>query len=251
MRRGAPGRGDSFVVASDFANGATRVTLRRPGTLGYADGLALQCRLIDRMRREPTYNEQLILLEHTPVVTIGRSARQNNLRAGADVLRREGIEVYPTNRGGDITYHGPGQLVAYPLLRLTRRDLFARTYMRSLEQLVIETLATYNIAGERDERYTGVWTRGRKICAIGIALTGRRISWHGFALNVATNLHHFELIVPCGIPDAGVTSLEAELGSAPPMEEVMNRIGRSFEKVFECRLELSSDQPAPAEASAW
>jgi len=250
MRRGAVGRGDSLVVASDFANGVTRVTLRRPGTLPYADALALQRSLIGRMRRDPMCPEQLILLEHTPVVTIGRSSRRNNLRAGPDVLLREKIEVRTTNRGGDVTYHGPGQLVGYPLLRLTQRDLFARTYMRKLEQLVIETLATYNIVGERDERCTGVWTQGRKICAIGIALTSRRISWHGFALNVAMNLARFDLIVPCGIPDAGVTSLESELGGAPPMAEVMEQIARSFEKVFECRLERLSNHPAPAEAPA-
>ena len=248
MRRGAAGGGDSFVVVSDFPNELTRVTLRRPGTLSYAEGLALQRRLIGRMQQDPLCSEQLILLEHTPVVTIGRSARKNNLRAGVDVFRRERIQVYPTNRGGDITYHGPGQLVAYPLLRLTERDLFARSYMRALEQLVIETLATYNIVGERDERYTGVWTGGRKICAVGIALTGKRISWHGFALNVTTDLDHFKLIVPCGIPDAAVTSLKVALAGAPPMEEVMERIERSFEKVFQCRLERSISQPAQAPA---
>ena len=215
----------------------TVVTLRRLGTVPYAEALALQRRIVQQMRDDPSHPEHLLLLEHPPVFTIGRSARANHLLAGADRLRREGIEVHPTNRGGDITYHGPGQLVAYPLLRLDRRGRGPRAYLRQLEQVVIEALAAYNIESGRSERFTGVWTCEKKICAIGIAVT-RWVSWHGFALNVTTNLNHFALIVPCGIADAGVTSIEQELGRPVAMEEVMKRVERAFEKVFECRLQV-------------
>ena len=213
------------------------VTLRRLGVVPYAEALALQRRIVGEMRDDPGRPEHLLLLEHPPVFTIGRSAKGNHLLASAERLRREGIEVHPTNRGGDITYHGPGQLVAYPLLRLDRRGLGVHAYLRQLEQVVIEALAAYNIGSDRSERYTGVWTRGKKICAIGVAVT-RWISWHGFALNVTTNLDHFALIVPCGIADADVTSIERELGRAAPMEEASQRVERAFEKVFECRLQV-------------
>lgn len=170
---------------------------------------------------------RILLVEHDPVVTVTkRPGAIGHLLASPELLARHGVELVQTDRGGDITYHGPGQLVCYPIIDLQRLHLRLHDYMRTLEQAVIDTIAGFGVAGERDPGATGVWVRrgdtepARKICAMGVRVS-RWISMHGLALNVTTNLEHFGLIVPCGLAGRGVTSLQATLGDAcPPMDRV-------------------------------
>ena len=175
------------------------------GRVPYAAALEWQRRLAQARIEGQQRHDVLLLLEHPPVVTLGRNSRQ------AHLLRAESIDVFEVERGGDITYHGPGQLVGYPILDLTqhRRDL--HWYLRTLEQALIEALAELGIPAQRNPGYTGVWTlEGRKIASIGIHVK-QWVTWHGFALNITTDLAHFERIVPCGIPGVVMTSVEREV----------------------------------------
>lgn len=173
----------------------------------------------------------LMLLEHTPVVTLGRNAREEHLLASRDVLARLGIEVVETDRGGDVTYHGPGQLVAYPVLDLRLWKCSIHGYLRALEDVLIAVLARHGLRGERMRGYTGVWVGGAKVAAIGVGIH-RWVSYHGIALNVDPNMEHWGLIVPCGIPDKPVTSLRRLLGSAPSMEIVERDFVDAFRDRF-------------------
>jgi lipoyl(octanoyl) transferase len=207
----------------------------------YEDGLELQRQFVEA-RRAGAAPDTLLLLEHPPVITLGRGARPENVLAAPEALEAMGVQLFPTDRGGDVTYHGPGQVVGYPLLHLGAGRQDVRRYVRGLEEVVIRTLAHHGVIGVRLPDWPGVWVqpsrRGgpRKICAIGVHLS-RWYTRHGFALNVGTDLSHFELIVPCGISSAGVTSLEAELGRAVPVAEVLGQLARSFGEVFECPIE--------------
>ncbi|KAA0216492.1 MAG: lipoyl(octanoyl) transferase LipB [Leptolyngbya sp. PLA3] len=182
--------------------------------------------LAARERGEPEIG-RVLLVEHDPVITVTkRPGAIGHLLASPELLTRHGVELVHTDRGGDITYHGPGQLVCYPIIDLQLLHLRLHEYMRLLEQAVIDTIATFGLAGERDPSATGVWVRpnaglpAEKICAMGVRVS-RWISMHGLALNVTTNLDHFGLIVPCGLSGRGVTSLGALLGAAcPAMESV-------------------------------
>lgn len=206
----------------------------------------------------------LLLVEHDPpVITVSRrrTARQH-LIATPEMLAGAGVEVAETDRGGDITYHGPGQLVVYPILDLNRFGLRLHSYMRLLEQVVIDVLARWEIAGKRDETATGVWVRTgdasaatassegvqpslAKICAMGVRVS-RWASMHGLALNVTTNLDHFRLIVPCGLADRTVTSMAQILGDrCPPMREVKRAMVEAFERATAARYGDSSSSPAP------
>ncbi len=186
----------------------------RLGRIGYQQGLDLQRRIVERMKATEPDDAVLLLLEHEPVITLGRSADRAHLLASADELARQGVAVHETTRGGDITYHGPGQLVGYPIvpLRAARRDV--HRFLRAIEATLIAALGDFGIQGRRAQGLTGVWVGDAKIAAIGIAFT-RWISFHGFALNVATDLDAFRLIVPCGLRGKPVTSM-AELLGAPP-----------------------------------
>ena len=186
----------------------------------------------------PNPSHTLIFCEHHAVFTLGRSGLQENLIVSPEYLAENNIQFYKINRGGDITYHGPGQIVGYPIFDL---DLFfndVHKYVRLLEESVIQTLEHYNIIGYREAGYTGVWiNRGnekRKICAIGVHLS-RWISLHGFAFNINTNLDHFNFIIPCGIKDEGksVTSLEKELGAKQNMDEVKHILVNKMSSIFE------------------
>jgi lipoyl(octanoyl) transferase len=220
----------------------------RLGRVEYEDGLELQRQFVEA-RRAGASPDTLLLLEHPPVLTLGRGAHPGNVLASPERLRAQGVEVFPTDRGGDVTYHGPGQVVGYPLLHLGPGRQDVRRYVRSLEEVVIRTLAEYGVAAQRIARWPGVWVdpsrRGgpRKICALGVHLS-RWYTRHGFALNVGTDLSHFELIVPCGIREASVTSLEAELGRAVALPEVEAHLARHFGAVFECEVRPSSE-PIP------
>jgi lipoyl(octanoyl) transferase len=193
------------------------------GRIGYDEALAVQRALHERVvaARDggPSEPMHLLLLEHDPVVTVSRRpGAAANLLATPAMLERAGVAVRETDRGGDITYHGPGQLVAYAIFDLNRLGIGIHGHMRLLEEIVLGTLASFGIAGERDATATGVWVGPeplRKICALGVRAS-RYVTMHGLALNVAPDLAHFNLIVPCGLAGRPVTSMAAELGSACP-----------------------------------
>ncbi len=177
------------------------------GRRAYGPTLGLQHRLLERTIADPQAPEHLLLVEHDPpTVTLGRSAKAQHLLASKDQLAEAGIEVHEIRRGGDVTYHGPGQLVAYPILRLDAMGRDIHRYIRQLEGAVIDTLGAFGLAGERVPGRTGVWVNDAKVAAIGVAAR-RWVSYHGLALNVDPNLEHFRLIVPCGIADKPVTSM--------------------------------------------
>jgi lipoate-protein ligase B len=201
------------------------------GRMRYADAFEVQQRLVNQRKRgEGT--DTLLFVEHPHVVTLGRNGREQNILASQEVLARTGIEYYESDRGGDVTYHGPGQVVGYPILDLRewKRDVHA--YFQGVERSLIEALAVFGIVAERipERGYEGVWVKGAKVAAIGIHIS-RWITSHGFALNVATNLDYFQYIVPCGLTKP-VCSLRS-LGCQAGRDEVMRAITTSFAKVFD------------------
>ena len=214
--------------------------LRDLGILEYGAALELQRELVER-RKRGEIPDQLLIVEHPHVITLGRTGRMSHLLAGEEVLRRAGVAFYPTDRGGDVTYHGPGQVVGYPILDLKewKRDVVA--YVRALEQALIDALAEFGVEARREAGRTGVWTDQGKIAAIGVRIS-RWVASHGFALNVTTDLSYFRYIVPCGLA-ASVTSMEA-LGVKARREEVVAAIARNFARVFGYR----SVEAVPQEA---
>lgn len=215
-----------------------------PGQIAYGEALAFQLACVERLRTgSPEAGGYLILLGHPPVITVGRSGTPDNILVPRERLRNEGIEVFDVSRGGDVTYHGPGQIVGYPIIPLNDHGGDVHRYLRDLEWAIIRSLADFGIVSQRRPRYTGVWVGRDKIAAIGVAIT-RWVTYHGFALNVAPNLDHFALIRPCGITDGGVTSMEKLLGRAVDRAEVEKRLVGHFSEVFgfneiEWRSELS------------
>ncbi len=204
---------------------------RLPGLTPYARAWEMQGELA-RLRKNDDIPNTLILLEHPPVYTVGRAARDaQNLGAGEEYLRSLGAEVFWSDRGGDATFHGPGQLVGYPILRLKKLDTHG--YLRDLEEVLIRVLSDYGLEAGRHPDYTGVWVNGAKIAAIGVKFSSGRITSHGFALNVKTDLSWFDRITPCGIKEFGVTSLARELGCAEvSLLEVEERVVGRFREVF-------------------
>jgi lipoyl(octanoyl) transferase len=203
---------------------------RLPGLVPYAEALELQRELV-RLRKAGAVPDTLLLLEHPPVYTVGRAARDaSNLGAGEVYLRALGAEVFWSDRGGDATFHGPGQIVGYPILLLRERD--AHGYLRRLEEVLIRALADYGLEGRHHPRYTGVWVGEKKVAAIGVKFSSGWITSHGFALNVSTDLSWFDRITPCGIRDYGVTSIERELGHKVAMAEVERRVIAGFRETF-------------------
>ncbi len=204
--------------------------MRRLGRLPYAEGLALQERLVAD-RQAGCVGDQLLLLEHEPVFTLGRNARQENVLFPVERLRVKGFGVFETGRGGDVTYHGPGQVVGYPILELPpgRRDV--HRYVRDLEEVMIGTCADYGVTAGRVAGLTGTWVGDEKIGAIGVRIS-RWVTSHGFAFNATTDLSAFDLIVPCGIRGRRVTSLSRILGRPVPLDEVMDRLAARFQAVF-------------------
>lgn len=205
----------------------------RTGPVSYADAWALQRQLL-AARQAATIPDVLILLEHSPVVTLGRSGKRQNLLVAPEFLRARGIDLYEVERGGDVTYHGPGQLVGYPILDLRALDEDVVRYMRSLEESIIRTLAVFGIAGTRERGYPGVWVDGAKVAAAGVAVK-RRVTMHGFALNVAPELSAFDLINPCGL-GRPVTSMAKILGRTLEMDEVRTVYTEQFTEVFDVAL---------------
>ena len=207
--------------------------VRRLGRVRYADGLALQERLVEQ-RKAGAGPDTLLLLEHEPVFTLGRNARQENVLFPAEALRERGFDVFEAGRGGDVTYHGPGQLVAYPILELPHERRDVHRYVRDLEEVMIRLCADYGLPAGRVPGRTGCWVDDDKIGAIGVRIS-RWVTSHGLAFNVTTDLAPFRLIVPCGISDKGVTSLLKLLGRDVPMDEVMDRLEAQFRALFDAR----------------
>lgn len=207
--------------------------MRRLGTVGYPEALVMQRALVEE-RRADRVPDLLILLQHPAVITLGvkGDGGRSNVMATPERLSELGIAVEETGRGGDVTYHGPGQVVGYPIidLRPDRQDV--HRYVRDLEEVMIRTCADYGLEAGRIAGLTGTWIGAEKIGAIGVRIS-RWITSHGFAFNVSTRLDHFQLIVPCGISDRGVTSLERATGRSIGVEEVEDRITRHFGEVFE------------------
>jgi lipoyl(octanoyl) transferase len=201
------------------------------GRVSYADGLKLQEAAVEELR-ERNGHEQLLLLEHPNVFTLGRGADPTNILAPANTLESENIEVHETGRGGDVTYHGPGQLVGYPIVNLRPDRCDVHRYVRDLEEVLIRTIGEYGIRGARVPGLTGVWVGDEKIAAIGVRIA-RWITSHGFALNVNTDLQYFQMIVPCGIADKGVTSISKLIGRDISLQEVADRAAVRFAEVFD------------------
>lgn len=208
------------------------VDIRRlPGFTPYAVAWEMQRELV-RLRKGDEILDTLVLLEHLPVYTVGRAARDtSNLGVGEEYLKSLGAEVFWSDRGGDATFHGPGQLVGYPVLRL--KELDTHKYLRDLEELLILVLSDYGLTAGRHSAYTGVWVGGNKVAAIGVKFSSGRITSHGFALNVNTDLSWFDLITPCGIKEFGVTSLRRELGDEVPLSGVEEKVVGRFKEIFD------------------
>jgi lipoyl(octanoyl) transferase len=206
--------------------------LRELGRTDYGTALELQRQLVAE-RQQGLIPDQLLLLEHPHVITLGRNGKAGNVLASDEVLSRAGVGFYPTDRGGDVTYHGPGQLVGYPIvdLREWQRDVGA--YVRGVEQAIIDTLADYGISAGRIPKLTGVWVGDSKIAAIGVHIS-RWVTSHGFALNVSTDLSFFQYIVPCGLTKP-VTSM-ATLGVGASVHEVGQTLAAHFGRVFDCEM---------------
>jgi lipoyl(octanoyl) transferase len=202
------------------------------GRVGYADALSIQKDLVER-RKRGLISDQLLIVEHPHVITLGRNGHPENLLASEEVLERAGIEFHSSDRGGDITYHGPGQIVGYPIfdLREWKRDVVA--YVRAIESVMIDALSEFGIRAGRLEGCTGVWVNGGKVAAIGVHIS-RWVTSHGFALNHTTDLKYFQYIVPCGLTKP-VTSME-ELGSNAGRDQVVAALARQFAKHFQFEL---------------
>jgi lipoate-protein ligase B len=222
------------------------------GRMAYGRALELQRDLARRRIAKEIPRDLLLLVEHPPVITLGRGSQPAHLPTPREFLEAKGIELFEIERGGDVTFHGPGQLVGYPIFDLTehRRDL--HWFLRRLEQALIAAVEPLGIAGERRPEYTGVWTGGRKLASIGVHVR-QWVTWHGFALNVTTDLSYFDLIVPCGIPDVVMTSVQRELGERAP-RDLWNRVTDSvilaFAEVFGFRPQMEEIEETPRRADA-
>ncbi len=199
--------------------------------IGYTEAFDLQKKLVDARSRDEI-KDSFILLQHDPVFTANREATFKNILAPEEVLAEQGIEVCKTDRGGDVTYHGPGQITGYIILDLKRHGKDLHAYIRNVEQLLINTLAEYGIESGRDPKHPGVWVGREKIAAIGIAVKSGWITMHGFALNVHPDMEHYKMIIACGIADKGVTSMNAVLGREVDIDEVKQRLVDQYGKIF-------------------
>ena len=220
------------------------ISIVQLGTVDYATALRLQQSLVE-MRKTGQIGDTLLLLEHSPVITLGRNAKRQHLLASPGLLEQEGVEVFECDRGGDVTFHGPGQLVGYPIfdLREFQPKIGAVEFVRRMEQVLIRTCADFGVATQPLPKLTGVWTsdgaRPAKIAAIGVHIS-RGVTSHGFALNVNTDLRYFDLIVPCGISSRPVTSMRKELKQALPLGDVAKSVGRYFGEIFASDIQWTS-----------
>lgn len=222
----------------------SRLTLLRPGRVAYDDALAMQQRIAAEVRDGAA--PVLILLEHPHTYTLGARGKQQHILATDDILRSRGASVVRTDRGGDVTYHGPGQLVGYPILDLRALGLGPAAYVSLIEEAIIEALRAFGIRGCRSKRNRGVWVDGAKIAAIGVRIS-RGITTHGFALNVNTDLSYFEHIVPCGLPGVRVTSVAACVGALLELADVEVAVARAFAEAMGMEVASLADANARAE----
>lgn len=211
------------------------------GCVPYGEALDLQMQICG-LKKRGWDNDVLLLLEHPPTITRGRNAKQDNLLVSEPILKSRGVELWNTDRGGDITFHGPGQLVGYPILSLVSGEKDVHNYMRKLEESLIRLLAGYGIEGMRDRAFTGVWTQSGKIAAMGVHIS-RWITRHGFALNVTTDLSYYDLIVPCGIVGKDVTSMQKNLLRGITLQELAEKYIVEFGNVFNRNM-LRKDESA-------
>jgi lipoyl(octanoyl) transferase len=221
----------SSTAALASTTGVRPLAVRRLGRIRYALGLELQAQLVAQRQRQEI-PDTLLLLEHEPVFTLGRNARRENVLFPDEELRARGFDVFESGRGGDVTYHGPGQIVGYPILDLAPDRQDVHRYVRDLEEVMIRTCADYGVTAGRVAGLTGAWVGSEKIGAIGVRIA-RWVTSHGFALNVANDLSPFDLIVPCGIRGRGVTSVERQAGRRVSLEEAMDRLADHSARVFE------------------
>jgi lipoyl(octanoyl) transferase len=217
------------------------IEVRWLGRVRYGDALALQEQLVLR-RIQGEVGDTLLLLEHEPVITLGRGAKATNILVAPEARAERGVELFETGRGGDVTYHAPGQLVAYPIFDLKPDRLDVRRYVRDLGEIMVATAADYGVETYYWPEHVGIWTCAeptRKVGAIGVRIS-KWVTMHGFALNISTDLAGFEMIVPCGIQHLGVTSLEKEgVVPTPSVEDVAKRVARHFAATFDATLSIS------------
>ncbi len=221
-------QGDMHYNCTVIASGT--IEIFDYGQVSYAHGLELQDAFVHQVQRGERFGA-LILLEHGPVITLGRGADEEHILRSREWLSSHGVGLYSTGRGGDVTYHGPGQLVGYPIINIKEREPDLHAYMRSLEEVLIRTLLSFGLQANRQTHLTGVWVENRKIAAIGIRVQ-KWVTSHGFALNVDPALDEFNMIVPCGLHGKEVTSMARELGSAPDMDLVKKCLCQEFADVF-------------------
>lgn len=216
-------------------SGRRVLAVERPGLVPYADGLRLQEEMVVR-RRAGDIPDTLILLQHPHVITLGSSSDHAHVLLDEGERRARGVELFEVGRGGDVTYHGPGQLVAYPILDLKpdRKDLHA--YLRDLEEVLIRVAASFGVGAFRREGLTGAWTERGKLAAIGVRVSSQWIASHGAALNVTADLGFFDAIVPCGLEGEAVTSLEREVGRPVAVQEAADALTEHFADVFDCEI---------------
>ncbi|MCX7711502.1 MAG: lipoyl(octanoyl) transferase LipB [Clostridia bacterium] len=209
-----------------------KIQIANLGRINYDEALELQEKIM-ALRQEGKIEDTLLLLEHPPVITIGRRGNESNILLSSEEIKDNGIGIYEVSRGGDVTYHGPGQMVGYPIMDLNNFGKDIKEFVWKVEEVFIRLLdREYGIKAERDEKkYTGVWVGDSKITAIGIAVK-RWVTMHGFAFNVNTDLEHFKWIVPCGITDKGVTSVQNILGHAEDFDKMCNVVAKTFCEVF-------------------
>jgi len=212
-----------------------QIILIDTGRKEYSEAWELQKSLVQDCQLN-TQNNYLVLTEHPPVITYGKSSKEGNLITDKKMLESLGISLSETDRGGDITFHGPGQIVGYPIFNLNNFKKDINWYLRSLEEVIIQTLSAFGIEGTRIPKLTGVWVGNNKICAIGVKIT-RWVTMHGFALNVSTDLSYFNHIVPCGISDKGVTSISEILHKEISLDDVKEKLTSNFKMVFHIQIE--------------
>ena len=200
----------------------------------YREIWKLQKKLFNRVNKQRNLN-YLIFAEHKPIITIGKSGNKAHLLTDPNKLKAKSIEVVEVDRGGDITFHGPGQIVGYPIINLMNFKPDIHWYLRSIEQVILDTLTNIGISANRIQGLTGIWVEDKKICALGVKIT-RWVTMHGFALNVSTNLDYFQHIIPCGLKNRGVTSISEILGNIIALKDVYKYLITNFEKVFNVKI---------------
>jgi lipoate-protein ligase B len=225
----------------------TTAQIQDLGMIPYEPAWQLQRELLD-LRVEDKIADRFLICEHSPVITMGKSGKQKNLLVSADELRRRGVDYFEVERGGDLTYHGPGQLVGYPIFKLARlREV--QGFVRKMEESIIRALASFDVLGERRSDHPGVFVRGAKVASIGAAVR-RSVTYHGFALDVCTDLSYYMLINPCGMPEVAVTTIAREANREISVADVKPVIRSAFEDVFDLRFEEMGAQSPASEPKA-